>query len=155
MRLVAAAGLAVLALALAGPAVASEQHPTQSELESELVCPACHEPLDESDSPIAQQMKAFIRTHIAQGWTKSRIEDALVAQLGPGVLGVPRKHGFDLLAWALPIAGIAIGAIALGVGAWTWSRTRPGDKASLAGAGPPLDPALDRRVDEELARFDG
>lgn len=143
---------AALSLMLAGSAFANEQHPTQGELESELVCPQCHEPLDESNSPISQQMKAFIRKHIAMGWTKSRIENALVAQLGPGILGVPRKHGFDLIAWILPLGGIGIGALALAGGAWAWSRNRPGP---LAPAGPLLDPALERRVDDELARFDG
>ena len=148
--------LAALALACAGPALASEQHPTQGELEAELVCPQCHEPLDESNSPIAQQMKAYIRQHIAMGWTKSRIVDSLVGppnNLGPSVLGVPRKHGFDLLAWLLPLAGIAVGALALAGGAWAWSRNRPGNKLALAD-GSALDPALERRVDEELARFD-
>ena len=143
----------VVALALAGPALASEQHPTQSELETELVCPACKEPLDESSSPIAQQMKRYIREHIAIGWTKSRIESGLEAQLGPSIYGVPRKHGFDLLAWLLPIAGILLGAIALAVAAWVWSRKRPDEPD--APTGPPLDPALERRVDEALAGFDG
>ena len=70
MRALAAA--LVAGLALAAPALASEQHPSQSEMEADLVCPQCHTPLDESDSPIAQQMKAYIRAHIAMGWTKSR-----------------------------------------------------------------------------------
>jgi cytochrome c-type biogenesis protein CcmH len=147
--------LGVIALALAGPALASQQHPTQSELEAELVCPQCKEPLDESNSPIAQQMKAYIRQHIAMGWTKSRIVDSLVGppnNLGPSVLGVPRKHGFDLLAWVLPLGGIAAGALALAGGAWVWSRNRPGTVALADG--PALDPALERRVDEELARYD-
>jgi cytochrome c-type biogenesis protein CcmH/NrfF len=149
--------LAVLALALAGPALASEQHPTQSELEAELVCPQCHEPLDESDSPIAQQMKAYIRTHIALGWTKSRIVDSLVGppnNLGPSVLGVPRKHGFDLLAWLLPLAGIAAGALALAGGAWVWSRNRGEGEPPGDDGGSGLDPGLERRVDEALAGFD-
>jgi cytochrome c-type biogenesis protein CcmH len=149
--------VAVVALALAGPALASEQHPSQGELEAELVCPQCHEPLDESNSPIAQQMKAYIRRHIAMGWTKSRIVDSLVGppnNLGPSVLGVPQKHGFDLLAWVLPLAGIAAGAVGLAAGAWVWSRNRPG-ASPLLGDRPALDPALDRRVDEELARYDG
>ena len=149
--------VAVLALALAGAALASEQHPSQGELEAELVCPQCHEPLDESNSPIAQQMKAYIRQHIAMGWTKSRIVDSLVGppnNLGPSVLGVPQKHGFDLLAWVLPLAGIAAGAVGLAAGAWVWSRNRPG-ASPLLGDRPALDPALDRRVDEELARYDG
>jgi cytochrome c-type biogenesis protein CcmH len=153
VRALAAALVAVLALA--APALASEQHPTQSEMESVLVCPQCHTPLDESDSPIAQQMKAQIRKWIAAGWTKSQIEDAFVAQLGPSVLGVPQTHGFDLLAWVLPFAGIALGAVALGFGAWVWSRNRGGDGPAPAGDGPPLDAELERRVDEELARFDG
>ena len=84
---------AAIALVLAAPALANERHPTQGELEAELVCPTCHTPLDESNSPVAQQMKAYIRRHIALGWPKSRIENALVAQLGPEVLGVPRTHG--------------------------------------------------------------
>jgi cytochrome c-type biogenesis protein CcmH len=151
VRLVVAA---VLALALAAPALASEQHPTQGELERELVCPTCHTTLDESDAPIARQMKAYIARRIRDGAAKSDIEQELVAQFGPGVLGIPRKHGFDLLAWVLPLGGIALGALALGAGAWAWSRRRPGDGTPAAPDGPPLDPELERRVDEELARFD-
>jgi cytochrome c-type biogenesis protein CcmH/NrfF len=153
LLLVAAAG--AMALAFTAPALANEQHPTQGELESELVCPQCHEPLDESNSPIAQQMKLYIRKHIALGWTKSRIVNSLEGppnNLGPSILGVPRTHGFDLIAWILPIGGIAIGALALAGGAWAWSRNKPGP---LAPAGPLLDPLLERRVDDELARFDG
>ncbi len=71
------------------------------------------------------------------------------------MLGVPRKHGFDLLAWLLPFLGIAIGAVALGAAAWYWSRNRtPEGTVAAASAGPPLAPELERRVDEELARFD-
>jgi cytochrome c-type biogenesis protein CcmH len=145
-----AVGLAAVALVVASPASASEQHPTQGELEAMLVCPSCHVPLDESNSAVAQQMKSYIAKRIAQGATRSQIVNELVAQLGVGVLGVPRTHGFDLIAWVLPFAGIAIGAVAIGAGAWWWSRGRAGEPPS-----PPLDAATDRRIDEELARFDG
>jgi cytochrome c-type biogenesis protein CcmH len=148
-----AVGLAALALLGAAPATASNQHPTQAEMEADLVCPACHEPLDESTSPIAQQMKAYIRRFIAEGWTKAEIENYFVKNLGPQTLGVPTHHGFDLVVWVLPFGGILIGAVGVGSAAWIWSRTRPGDP--LPDAGPKLDPALERRVDEELARFDG
>jgi cytochrome c-type biogenesis protein CcmH len=146
----AAVVLAAIALVAAGPAAASEQHPTQGELETMLVCPSCHVPLDESTSPVAQQMKSYIAKRIAQGATRSQIVDELVAQLGPGVLGVPRTHGFDLIAWVLPFAGIAAGAVALGGAAWWWSRSRA-EPEPAAG----LDAATERRIDEELARFDG
>jgi cytochrome c-type biogenesis protein CcmH len=144
-----------VALAVAAPAFASEQHPTQGELERELVCPTCHTTLDESDSPIARQMKAYVKRRIAAGATKSRIEQELVDEFGPSVLGVPRKHGFDLLAWVLPLGGIAVAAVAIGVGAWRWSRRREtGGAVPDEPVGSKLDPDLERRVDEELARFD-
>ena len=44
--------LAALALALAGPAVASEVKPTPAELESELVCPVCETTLDTPTRPL-------------------------------------------------------------------------------------------------------
>ena len=144
--------LALAALVVAAPAAASEQHPTQAELEAMLVCPSCHVPLDESNSPVAQQMKAFIAARIAAGDTRSQIIDELVGppnNLGDAVLGVPRTHGFDLVAWVLPFLGIAIGALAIGAGAWKWSRARS-EPASV-----PLDAESERRVDEALARFDG
>jgi cytochrome c-type biogenesis protein CcmH/NrfF len=153
-RAALACGVVLAAFVFAVGAAASEQHPTQGELEAELVCPSCHVPLDESQSDVAQQMKAFIRAHIALGWTKSRIESALAAQLGDGIYGVPRTHGFDLIAWVLPIGGILLGAVGVAGGAWTWSRGRnSGGDGGAPGSG--LDAESERRLDEELARFDG
>ncbi|HEV2592615.1 MAG TPA: cytochrome c-type biogenesis protein CcmH [Gaiellaceae bacterium] len=148
-----AAFLAALALVVAAPAAASEAHPTQDEMEALLVCPSCHVPLDESNSPVAQQMKAFIAERIAQGATRSQIIDELVGppnNFGPAVLGEPRTHGFDLIAWVLPFAGIAFGAVGIGAAAWFWSRKRPPSERA-----PALDAATERRIDDELARFDG
>jgi cytochrome c-type biogenesis protein CcmH/NrfF len=145
--------LAVAVLACAAPALASERHPTQGELESELVCIACHTTLDESDAPIARQMKAYVARRIRQGATKSQIENELVDQFGPGVLGVPRKHGFDLLAWLLPLGGIAAVGAALAVGAWRWSRAD--EPSNTVSPGPErLDAADERRVDAELERYE-
>jgi cytochrome c-type biogenesis protein CcmH len=132
---------------------ASSDHPSAAELEGELVCPTCKTTLDESDAPVARRMKAYIRRRIAEGATGKEIKDELVAQFGKGVLSTPPKSGFDLLAWLLPIGGIGLGAVVLAGLAWAWSRSRDDD-----GRGPPsddaLDPELERRVDEELARFD-
>jgi cytochrome c-type biogenesis protein CcmH len=146
----------VLALALAGAAAASEAHPTLPELERELICPTCHEPLAASSSPIADRMRAFIRARIAAGDTKSEIKAKLVDQFGESVLAAPPKHGFNLLAWLLPLVGLVLGAVVLAVLARRWSRSR----AAPVPVGPSgngraaLDPELERRVDEELARFD-
>ena len=139
------------ALALAAPALASDRHPTLAELESRIMCPICHTTLDQSDSPIARRMKAFISQRIAAGDSMSQIEDKLVAQFGPAVLASPSRRGFNLLVWVLPPVGIVLAAIVLGVFAFRWSRSRE----PAAAAGPPLDPELERRLDEELERFDG
>ena len=139
----------VLALALAPAALASERHPTLSELEGEVMCPICNTTLDQSSSPAASQIEAFISRRIAAGDTKSEIKDRLVAEYGSQILAAPPKKGFDLLAWLLPIGGALAGAAFLGLLAWRWSRVRePAPRAAR------LDPALERRVDEELARFD-
>ncbi|HSP72788.1 MAG TPA: cytochrome c-type biogenesis protein CcmH [Gaiellaceae bacterium] len=143
----------VAALALAAPALASEQHPTLNELEGEVMCPTCHVTLDMSDSPIAQRMKAFIKQRIAAGDTRSAIEAKLVAQFGQGVLAAPPKKGFGLLAWLLPLVGILGGAAALAFGAWKWSSGR--EPPVAAAVGPPIEPELERRLDDELRRFDG
>ena len=143
------AGLVVLgALILAGSASAAP--PNAADLEAELVCPVCETTLDQSNAPIAEQMKAFIRARIAAGDSEQEIKDALVSQFGPKVLAKPPDGGFGLLAWLLPLTAVVAGAVVVGVLIRSWSRRR----------GPPaasddhLDPQLERLVDEELARFD-
>ena len=146
----------VAALAVVAPASASEQNPTLPELERELICPTCHESLAASTSPIADRMRTFVRARIAAGDTKSEIKAKLVDQFGESVLAAPPKSGFNLLAWVLPLAGIVLAGVVVGVLAYRWSRSRNGEEA----AGPSangrfhLDPELERRLDEELSRYD-
>jgi cytochrome c-type biogenesis protein CcmH len=143
----------LLALVLAAPAAASERHPTLGELEGEVMCPTCKTTLDQSNAPIADRIRQFISARIAAGDTKSEIKQKLVAQFGPAVLAEPSKHGFNLLAWVLPFVALGVGAAVLAWLVWRWSRGREGSPA--AAGGPSIDPELERRVDEELARFDG
>ena len=112
----------LLSLLLAPVALASEERPTQAELESELVCPTCKSTLDQSNAPVAVRMKAFVRQRIAAGDTKSEIKDQLVAQFGKGVLAAPEREGFDLLAWVLPLAGVAAGIAAVTLLLVRWTR---------------------------------
>jgi cytochrome c-type biogenesis protein CcmH len=146
--------VALIALLLAAPARASEERPTAAELESELVCPVCEATLDTSNAPVALRMKAFIRRRIAAGDTKSEIKGELVDQFGPAVLAEPPKQGFELIAWVLPLAGLALGAAAVGVLAWRWSRTRGSGDETPGERVEPLDPELEQQLDDELARFD-
>ena len=151
LRWLAAVASGVLAAALiAAPASASERHPTLNELEGEVMCPTCHTTLDQSNAPIARRIEAYISGRIAAGDTKSEIEDKLVAQFGPAILAAPPHKGFDLLAWWLPEFGVLAGALLLAISAYRWSRTRAPTELALV---EPLDPELERQLDQELARF--
>lgn len=147
--LLAALVIAAGATARAG---ASEQHPTLLELEGEVMCPTCHTTLDQSNSLEAQRIEAFISRRIRIGDTKREIKAKLVTQFGEGILAAPAWREFDLLAWLLPIGGAVAGGAALALGAWRWSRFRASQQPGSVEAGP-LEPELERRLDEELARY--
>ena len=142
--------LVLTALILVPVARASERHPSLAELEGEVMCPVCETTLDQSSSPAAQQIKRVIRNRIAAGDTKTQIKDRLVSEYGNTILAAPPHKGFGLVAWWLPVIGILAAAVAVGVGAWRWARAR-----EPAPVGPPLDPAQERRLDDELRRFEG
>lgn len=139
-----------VALALAAPALAADA-PNVADLEAELVCPVCKTTLDQSDAPVARRMKAIIRERIAEGATAAQIKAELADQFGEAVLAEPPKKGFDLLAWLLPLAGVALGAVALGYLAVVWSRRGATGESSPQTQ---LDPELERRIDLELGRLE-
>ena len=149
MRLGLFAAVGALALVVTGAALAAP--PNAADLEAEIVCPVCETTLDQSNAPIAEKIKTFIRVRIAAGDSEQEIKDALVAEFGEGVLAQPPGGGFGLLAWLLPLTALVVGAVVVALLVRTWSRRRVAEADENA----PLDPELERLVDEELARFDG
>src|SRR5918999_5489431 len=142
----------VLAAAAVFASVAAAQDPPRAaDLEAELVCPDCETTLDQSNAPVAERMKLYIRQRIAAGDSEQEIKDALVAEFGRGVLAEPPEGGFGLLAWVLPLAALAAGLLAVAGLVWAWSRGRPAEGTAAA----PLAPDLERRGDEEVARLRG
>jgi cytochrome c-type biogenesis protein CcmH len=137
----------VLVLGLAG---AAEPQTTLPDVEDEVMCVECRTALNVSQSPVADQERAFIREKIAEGLTKQEIKAALVDAYGPDVLATPEAKGFDLSAWLVP--GAVVAALALGVAllARRWRRRSPPTEPD----GPELDPADASRLDAELAAFD-
>jgi cytochrome c-type biogenesis protein CcmH len=101
-------------------------------------------------------MRVYIRARIAAGDTKSEIKDKLVAEFGESVLAAPPAKGFNLLAWVLPIVGglVAIAVVAVLARRWSRSRPTPAEVAEQSTNGRAIDPDLERRLDEELARFE-
>lgn len=136
--------LAALLLALPGAAGAV----TVDEVARDVKCPTCSTPLNVSEAPVAQDMKAFIAERIAEGDSKQEIIDALVVEFGPSVLAVPPKEGFDLLAWLVPLGAVMLGLALIPLLVYTWRRRNRPD-AMVVGTTTPDELA---RLERELQK---
>ena len=124
--------LAALSLLVAAtPAAAVTARASLTDIESNVMCVACHEPLAVSQSPEAISERAFISMLIAQGMTKPQIMNALVAQYGPQVLAKPPAHGFNLTVYILPPAILLLGGVAIALVLPRWRR-RTRERAAVA-----------------------
>jgi cytochrome c-type biogenesis protein CcmH len=158
--LAAAALTAATAAATLAPAtaIAADTAPKASltDIENDVMCVSCHEPLAVAQSPQAIAERNYVRTLIAQGQTKAQIEQALVGQYGPAVLGKPPAHGFNLTVYILPplilIAGI--GTLVLLLPKWR-RRSKAKAKTPTAIPEPSIATADAHRLDEELRRYGG
>ena len=142
MRRASLLGLVTVAALLAFPAAAQEP-----DMETQLMCPTCHQVLAYSQSSIADEIRSHLLTWCSAGVTSSQVKSRLIAQFGNEILASPPKHGFDLLAWVIPGAVLLCGAGAAGLLALRWSRGREGPSPPP----PPVDPALASRIDSDLA----
>jgi cytochrome c-type biogenesis protein CcmH/NrfF len=145
----------VAALALTAPTLAVGATPRASltDIENDVMCTICKEPLAVSQSLEADRERAFINNLIAKGYTKHQIEQALVAQYGPSVLALPPAHGFNLTVYVLPPAILLLGAGALAFALPRWRRrTRAATESTPL---PRLDPGDAHRLDEDMARHTG
>ncbi len=148
--------IALLALGLApGAWAAPKPRASLTDIENDVMCTVCHEPLAVAQSLEADQERAYIRGLIAKGLTKPQIERNLVAQYGEAVLGKPPASGISLTVYILPPAILAIGIAILLVTLPRWRRRTGAPASQPAGGPPPLNPADEARLEEELSRFGG
>jgi cytochrome c-type biogenesis protein CcmH len=114
------------------------------DLSRELRCMVCqNQSIDDSDAPLARDLRLLVRERIASGDSDSQVMDFLVARYGEFVLLKPRFSPHTLLLWLLPPLALAGGGLAL----WLYSRRR----ASSASA---ADPALLHLTEDEEARLE-
>ena len=135
------------AVLVAAPAHASATW-SVTDLESQVMCPVCHQPLDQSQSAAADRIRHIIAEKHAQGWSEQRVKSYLVAQYGEEILAAPPAHGFGLLAWLMPAAVLLGGGAVAVVLAMRWSRGRGGPPGGIP---TPPDDRLDARIDADLA----
>ncbi len=79
-------------------------------------------PAQVAQSQQANRERAFIQSLIDEGKTEAQIKDALVAQYGPTVLGLPSAHGFDLTVYLVPLAAFLALLATLAVLLPRWRR---------------------------------
>jgi cytochrome c-type biogenesis protein CcmH len=135
------------ALLLASPAQAAPATWSVTDLENQLMCPVCHQLLNQSQSTEADLIRHQIQVRHDRGWSEQRVRDYLVAQYGQEILAAPPAHGFGMLAWVIPAAVLLVGGVVALFLARTWARGRGGGSPPAA-----PDDALDARIDADLAR---
>ena len=101
----------------------------------ELWCPLCSGVrLDACELKACDQMKEVIAIKLSEGENTDTIRAYFVEQYGPQVLGEPPREGFNWLAWILPFAALAAGAVFM----WRKSQQMMQTKSEFTDA--PLDP---------------
>lgn len=84
-------------------------------------CPVCQgETIDDSNAPIARDLRLLIRERLTKGDSDAAVTDYLVARYGEFILFRPRMGGVNLILW---LAGPAALLAALG-GAAVYLRRR-------------------------------
>ena len=87
-------------------------------LSRELRCMVCqNQSIDDSDAPLARDLRLLVRERIAAGDSDVQVLDFLVARYGAFVLLKPRFEAETLALWLLPPIVLAIGAALLWAGA--------------------------------------
>lgn len=165
VRLAVAAAIALLAAALAGPlgpapAIAAE--PGQFEIESELTCQcgcgltvhSCNHLNCSSGIPLKKE----VAEQIAAGKSREEILSYFEKKYGEKILSAPAARGFNITAWTVPFAAIAMGGLLVGVILVRWRHSSAAravaEQAAVDPAAPPADPALRARLDRALEDYE-
>ena len=107
----------------------------------DLRCLVCqNQSIDDSDAPLARDLRLLVRERIAAGDSNSQVLDFLVARYGEFVLLKPRFERQTMLLWLLAPLLLAGGGFAL----WRQNRRRAQTGADVPQ--PPLTPDEQARL---------
>jgi cytochrome c-type biogenesis protein CcmH len=113
------------------------------ELSRELRCMVCqNQSIDDSDAPLARDLRLLVRERLTAGDTNAQVEDFLVARYGAFVLLKPPFEWYTAMLWLTPAAALLAGAIALLVAV---RRRRAGVVGPV-----PLSPEEERQLGEMM-----
>ncbi len=87
----------------------------------ELYCPVCENvPLDVCGTEACARWRAQVRTLLEDGASQEDVIDYFVMQFGDRVVGTPQDPTLNLLSWAVPLAGVIVGAAIVAVVLVRW-----------------------------------
>jgi cytochrome c-type biogenesis protein CcmH len=100
------------------PVAATEQAltPDQEKIvrsaEGKLIAPCCFRgTLAEHESEIATKLRKEVRDLATAGASEQQILDHFLEKYGERILAAPRAKGFTLLAYVIPVVGLAVGGM--------------------------------------------
>ena len=83
-------------------------------LSSELRCMVCqNQSIDDSDAPLAHDLRLLVRDRLTQGDSDKQVLDFLVARYGYFILLKPPFELSTVLLWGLPPAALIVGLFGL------------------------------------------
>jgi len=156
MKSLALALAALLALLLAAPAAAETEAAENPEswayrYFNETMSPFCPgRTLSACTSPQADSLRMWVLMQAAAGRGEADIHAELVERYGDVILSTPRAEGFGVAAYALPAGFFLAGGLLV----FVFLRRQTRSAAARSDAAPPstepLDPEIERMIDEEL-----
>jgi cytochrome c-type biogenesis protein CcmH len=126
--LAASLGSAALAAPVAGTFSSQAMETRARALQRQLRCLVCQgESIDESQAPLAAELRHLVREQMADGRSDSQIKQFLVARYGDFILMEPPLQPDTYFLWLAPFV-VLLGAG--GVAYWVIRRSKPADSAS-------------------------
>jgi cytochrome c-type biogenesis protein CcmH len=150
--------LALLSLLLcAAPALAAaEPEGWAYDVWNELMSPFCPgRSLADCPSSQAESLRMWIVAQEAAGASKDEVEQQIYERYGDVVLSAPRAQGIGITAYVIPVVTFVAGGLLVAVFLRRQTRRPEAPREGPSERRPaaePLDPELERLVDEELAR---
>ena len=127
--LAASLGSAAFAAPVAGTFSSQAMETRARALQRQLRCLVCQgESIDESQAPLAAELRQLVREQMADGRSDSQIKQFLVARYGDFILMEPPLQPDTYFLWLAPFV-VLLGAG--GVAYWVIRRSKPADSASL------------------------
>jgi cytochrome c-type biogenesis protein CcmH len=107
----------LVALVVAAPVAAEDVYsPRTLELARRLQCPVCAgQPVADSHSTLAKQMRDTIEQMVQAGYTDRQILDFFVERYGTSILTEPPRSGIGVGLWWMPVLVVTVGALVVGL----------------------------------------